>query len=292
MIQIKLWGGLCNQMFQYSFGYVLSKKKKDELCFDLDFYNKQPKNVSKRTECLRLYFPKLDFKAEARPKSVAFFEQRLINHVLYYHFNRFRRVAKNSFFFKEKHYQYYSVIPYKSNALNYYDGYWQSELYFKEYSNEIRNTFTPSDDILDVVHKWTRLANEKTTVALHVRRGDLYGKNGEKKDLLLIDYFKNSIHFIKNRTGDFTLFILSDDIEWCRNNLSMLNDDVVFVDNSDNNAALVDLFIIACCDHGIMSRSTFSWWGNWLGDNRKRIVVAPAGVYFNTFFIPDRWHII
>lgn len=45
MIIVKLWGGLCNQMFQYAFGYALSKEKGDKLFFDVDFFLNQPKYV-------------------------------------------------------------------------------------------------------------------------------------------------------------------------------------------------------------------------------------------------------
>ena len=48
MIIVKLWGGLCNQMFQYAFGYALSKEKGDKLFFDVDFFLNQPKYVTRR----------------------------------------------------------------------------------------------------------------------------------------------------------------------------------------------------------------------------------------------------
>jgi len=90
--------------------------------------------------------------------------------------------------------------------------------------------------------------------------------------------------------NSFTLYVLSDDINWCRNNLRLTNEKTIFVDNDGPDSPIVDLFIIAGCDCGIMSPSTFSWWGNWLGDmNKKRIVIAPKGLYFNTSFIPNRW---
>ena len=49
MIIVKLWGGLCNQMFQYAFGYALSKEKGDKLFFDVDFFLNQPKYVLSST---------------------------------------------------------------------------------------------------------------------------------------------------------------------------------------------------------------------------------------------------
>ena len=56
MIVIKLWGGVCNQLFQYAFGYALAKKHNDTLIFDTEFYNKQPGNCGKREMLLEKYF--------------------------------------------------------------------------------------------------------------------------------------------------------------------------------------------------------------------------------------------
>ena len=38
MVVLTLGGGLGNQMFQYAFGYALSKEKGDKLFFDVDFF--------------------------------------------------------------------------------------------------------------------------------------------------------------------------------------------------------------------------------------------------------------
>ena len=279
-------------MFQYAFGYALSQEKKDDYCFDLGFYENQPKHVSKRNECLRLFFPGIPFKEEKRPKKIRFYQNRIINHVLYRHFKRYRKLSNNLFYFKEKRYQFYDLVPHQNGALNYYDGYWQSEDYFKLYSDSIKRFFTPSNEILLEVNKWMRIANEDLRVALHVRRGDLFGNSDKAENQAMLNYYRKSMHYLRKTVGKFVLFVLSDDLEWCRLHLDSLNERIVFVKNEGPFSALIDLFVIANCNHGIMSRSTFSWWGNWLGMNDNRIVVAPSGVYFNERFIPKKWVVI
>ena len=78
---------------------------------------------------------------------------------------------------------------------------------------------------------------------------------------------------------DFEIFadkyyeiIFSDDIGWCKENLSDLNNDVVFV---EGHRDYEDLFMMSYCDHNITSNSSFSWWRAWLNTNPLKIVVAP-----------------
>ena len=81
----------------------------------------------------------------------------------------------------------------------------------------------------------------------------------------------------------------SDDIEWCRNTFGS-GEDMVYLSRETEYAAMADLFGIGTCKHGIMSPSTFSWWGNWLReDDNGSIVVLPKGAYANTKFARSEW---
>ncbi len=93
-------------------------------------------------------------------------------------------------------------------------------------------------------------------VAIHVRRGDYATHDGNL--LLNPDYYNASIKSVEERLSDPSLFVFSDDIAWCRQNL-VATAPLHFVDANDERHAYRDMYLASQCHHFILSNeSTFS----------------------------------
>jgi hypothetical protein len=283
MIIVKLWGGLGNQIFQYAFGYMMSKEHQDQLLFDISFYQKhQYKYVGKREyELDKLKCP-VEI-ATKLPLSVRFLESFAVNRGL-------RRIRKalafpigNVFFVKEEKRRFMSNIPYRPNRINYYDGYWQSCDYFKKYEKDLRDMLQPGIEMpQEILDRMEAISNDKNSVSVHVRKGDFQGKIGHAVG---IDYYQKAIQGIRDKIQQPVFYVFSDNIPWVKENIDF-GKDVVFADDKCQNGQIFDLTCMSKCQHGIMSASTYSWWGNWEKDG---MVMVPDGEYFNNRFFRDAW---
>ncbi|MDE7346178.1 MAG: alpha-1,2-fucosyltransferase [Muribaculaceae bacterium] len=289
MIVIKLWGGTGNQLFQYAFGYMLSKDNYDNLEFDTAFYKNQSTHVAKRFYVTKVIFPNFNFNYSfTRPKFLKIIENRYISHAIRRLGGIYLKFPKYSLFI-EKLRHFHPRIPYIKEKINYYDGYWQSAKYFEKYRKDLLELFSPTERIINYVREWRASLPSENIVGVHIRRGDYVKSNKPNKFLLGIEYYKNAIDILRGKLDSPLFCIFSDDIDWCRTQFPEI-DDIIYVENRVENGDIIDLFSIAACEHGIMSLSTFSWWGNWLRRNQNdAIVVYPEKVYFNEFFIPENW---
>lgn len=292
MIIIKLWGGMCNQMFQYAFGYALAKKYKEDLRFDVRFYDRQPKHVGHRSLIRKDQFPNIGrIEVVKRPFVIRLFENKYISHLIRYNFGCNFPLGRINIFIEQLH-RYYTKVPYKKGLDNFYDGYWQSADYFKEYEEEIRKIFSPAPQIKEEISEWRNNIKSANCVAVHIRRGD-YLKSINKGKKNTIDdntYYFNAIELMREKLHCPVFCFFSDDMAWCRQTFGPNIPNAIFVERTGKQAALFDLFAIAECDHGIMSPSTFSWWGNWLRNPSKQgIVIYPEGNYADNFITNKEW---
>lgn len=287
MIISRLIGGLGNQMFQYAAAKQLAVINGIELKLDISFLQKKTDEYTQR------HFELGNFKGNFLIAS-----QKEVDAYMKHIDNRFFRVAhrmlpnlfKHTYIAESGHQFHPEFLKYPDNT--YLNGFWQSELYFKNIEQQIRADFTFNDKVIGLSSNWRDKISNVNSVSLHVRRGDYVSLSSANvfHGVCSIEYYKQAVQKIISTVGDVELFIFSDDLEWCRQNL-MFNMPTHFVNTND---MFQDLYLMTQCKHNIIANSSFSWWGAWLNCNNNKVVITPdpwfAVKSINTKdIIPENW---
>lgn len=113
------------------------------------------------------------------------------------------------------------------------------------------------------------------SVCVHIRRGDLSNPHFAYFTRPTEEYYRKGIEYISERTENPVFYIFSnnhEDIEWIKQNYDF-GVPLQYVDL--NNLGHEDLRLMYYCKHFVISKSTFSWWGSYMSQNKGKIVVAP-----------------
>lgn len=162
----------------------------------------------------------------------------------------------------------------------YLSGYWQSEKYFADIEDVLRQNLRfrmshrassrqMAEEIANTDSVCVHMRNFKR--APHVTSGSIWTKP------LAFAYYQKAIRKMKQELEQPAFYCFSDDIDWARVQLSMESVPIVYVDANAGrgyNGAVDDLWLISKCKHYILSNSTFSWWGAWLGREEDGLVVV------------------
>ncbi|MCM1159752.1 MAG: alpha-1,2-fucosyltransferase [Roseburia sp.] len=291
MIIVKIWGGLGNQMFQYAFGYMLSKKYNKRLYLDIDFYKNQPSYVGQRNYMLdKLSIPEVAYVR--RRGIISFLENWFINRII----QRVPRVSlefpHGLYFYKERRKKFDEKVSVRENKINYFDGYWQSPKYFSEYKEELKRMFRYRNIFPCNVDVLLNQMQKCESVSVHIRKGDFRKKKKIGINIgkeMPLSYYEKAIQYIRQNVRNPVFYIFSDDFQWVSENLGN-SQEFQYMNMESEDGEVLDLLCMTYCRHGILSASTFSWWGNWLKDESKdSIIIAPKGEYFNNRFLEERW---
>ncbi|XP_046353025.2 galactoside alpha-(1,2)-fucosyltransferase 2-like isoform X1 [Haliotis rufescens] len=173
--------------------------------------------------------------------------------------------------------------------------YLQSWLYFSHVQNKIRSQFdftdstkASADGILNRIREERSLsANASATlVGIHYRRGDYELKHFKDfgYQLAPVEYIQRAMEYFRLRYSHVTFVLATTSADFVKDLLK--DGDVIHV---TGGTAIVDMAIMARCDHLIQTVGTYGWWSGFL--NRGTVVYykypAREGSDFRKMFSSD-----
>lgn len=257
MVTSHLMGGLGNYMFQIAAAISLAEDNKDSVYFNFS-------------------------KAQIVHSSIDSYKRTIFKNIKNDDILHIANIYKEPTFS-------YTPIKYNNKTNIKLHGYFQSEKYFKHNRNKILKAFSLDETIQKYIEKNYKVHLAKDTISLHVRRGDYLNYTGVYENLFKNKYYKRALSLFEDK--EYTIFVFSDDIPWCKKNLKLGNHNVQFI---ERELDYIDMHIMSLCKNHIIANSSFSWWGAWLSNQNK--VVAPkkwftdsCTLYDGKDILPEKW---
>jgi len=241
-LYIHLHGGLGNQLFQFSAGYTLAKKKNMYLIL---LYKKDYKTFMTHNE------------AEDE------FLKTIFNNFNYTYY-------ENIDTSKLKIYKETRCFEYNDNIINedaHYllDGYFQNKNYI---DNEIITVLNNHEICNKILLTYPLLNN---SFFIHIRIGDY--KNTNLYDFDKNTYYTKAINYILQTNENAHFFILSDDVKFVKQYDILKNINKTII--TDMTTLDTFYFMSLCKNGGICANSTFSGWATKLNKNTNKIIICP-----------------
>ena len=257
MITVFFQGGLGNQMFQYAAGRAVADKLGTGLRFDTSWYHYPVKR--------KFLMKTFGVTGDVVKSPVSFISNLVLKKPLFDLLGTVPVYRETSYVFDP---DIFNVTD--STALI---GSFQSEKYFRSIADKIRKEYSffhlPVDSRFE---EWHRKITGTNSVAVHVRRGD-YLKY-PKFNVCTEQYYRRAIEYVKSKSASASFYFFSDDLDWCRETFQ--GKEFSFCDSGASvGNPIQDLRLMSACHHHVLTNSSFSWWGAWLGYSGDQVVVAP-----------------
>jgi hypothetical protein len=189
------------------------------------------------------------------------------------------------------------LLHFRVQGTVYLDGYWQSEGYFRDVQDIIRDDLRIAPPHDPTNHAMGDKIRSVNAVCVHVRWFLKPGVRQAHTDYNLSwDYYSRAMKRIMGEFHDPHFFLFSDYPDCLDFARDFPEAPVTLVGtNRGDERAHADLWLMAQCKHFIIANSTFSWWGAWLGECNEKMVISPgikaegAGAWGFKGLIPDKW---
>ena len=289
IIITRLIGGLGNQLFQYAVARRLAEIHQTELKIDISGFE----TYKLHKYSLWAFNIQENFASQEEVAALMVRRQGIVGRAIRRALGRPPKLAKTHI--KEKNSFYFDPEILNLQNYVYLDGYWQSEKYFANIEDIIRQEFTIKTPQMDKNKELAELIVSCEAVSIHIRRGDYVSNNNtnKKHGICKLDYYFRCLEYITNAIDHPHFFVFSDEPQWACDNLKLTYPTTI-VDYNGVDKNYEDIRLMSQCKYNIIANSTFSWWAAWLNKNPDKIVIAPKK-WFNDSsintndLIPDSW---
>ena len=260
-IFVYMQGGLGNQLFIYYAGKFLETKYNKKVVF-ISGSRSRIREIGILSENLQITLPKNIFLALGK------------------FCKKFSTIGifKNYLYFSDE--IGYENIENKISRIRFYNAYFQSYYYF-ENSNILK--LTESQKLLRFMPRFplSQKIATKNSIGVHIRRGDYLIPKNHYFGVLSIDYYLNALNKLISSGYYESIYLFSDSeidekfVTTIQNSFKDINivDMTLSKSMSDIETFLCFNLFPAC----VISNSTFSWWGAFLGAAEKTVIA------------PDKW---
>ena len=249
MVTSILQGGIGNQLFLVALAYAASKRTNRRLMFLKNQFS-GCRQGSHPSTYYNNFLSKLPFTEDD---------------------TKFRNMSV----VRERSLLSYDVMPeVMANESICFSGYFQSDEYFKDYLQEIRELFTPNGGIVeylkrnsDVFVRFPELLTfDEDRVFMGIRRGDFI-THAHHHNPCGMTYYRKAMALMGN-TRQY--YILTDDFEWAKRNFEGSQYHFLEIEGDTHQLMTSSLF-----KNYIISNSTFYWWGSFLSVYNDIRCIAP-----------------
>lgn len=277
MIIIKIFGGLGNEIFQYALYRKLQTLEKNTFC-----------DITALDQVKEKGFPTIDLFPNINIRSACDKDRNRLGDVSRNLVDRVRRRVwrKKTHICENAKKKYFQKEIFEMDRV-YLDGYWQSELYFKDIRKQLLEEleFPKRKD-----KKNQEIASEmreRNSVSVHIRRGDyLQGKVARVHGGICTEmYYEKAFSYFKEKYPDTHFYIFSNDPVWVKQKFHDIG--LTVVDWNQGKDSYWDMYLMSQCHHNIIANSSFSWWGAWLNQYKGKEVIAPK-LWFNPEYIIEK----
>lgn len=284
MIYVKLIGRLGNQLFYYAIARVLQEENPnfgDIILIpnrtnynnfggiQLLQFNTKIGEISKKNKMSILQLG-IDFAFKSSRKLLSLFGEQVYQNFTY----KMQPLLNRCGLYCMTGSMYVPIAVNDSVKDIWITGVWENPQYFSKIKGSLLKELKPKEELLDTNRELYSLITESKSVCISIRKGDFLKVGNEKFNVCSDMFYYNALKIMKQRIGDFKLFVFSDDIKWVQENMKF-SYQTYYENNDGNDPVWEKLRIMSNCKHFIIANSTFSWWAQYLSDNENKVVIAP-----------------
>ncbi len=285
MIGVRISGGLGNQMFQYAFADNAALKTKTTFFLDKEGLPVELYKYFKLKKNIWYYIDTVLFNHSGFKLLLSHYSRKKFYAIVIAWFIK-KRIAVSNTDQPER-------VLNEVNDKTFYEGYFQSPVYFQNNLKEVQTLFELKSSIKNRYKKKYAFPDSKNKVVIHIRKtdyNDLKHLNLGGSDLSLpFAYYHRLISKI-DRGNNYYIFI-SDEPALIKSEFGYLKD--MYISEA---TAIIDFQHMLYANICIIANSTFSWWAAYLNQITDHIVYCPQ--YFLGHLVkteypvsiyPDSW---